>query len=40
MVGTGETSLCYSLKRCCSERGTKINMTLKIIRSLPEDSNA
>lgn len=40
MVGTGETSLCYFLKRCRSERGTKINMTLETIRSLPEGSDA
>lgn len=40
IVGTGETSLCYSMKRCCPERGTKIDMTLEIIRSFPADSDA
>ena len=35
IVGTGDTSLCYSLKRCCPENGTKIDMTLEILRSLP-----
>ena len=40
MVGTGETSQCYSLKRCCPERGTKIDMTLEVIRSLPKEPDA
>ncbi len=40
VVGTGDTSLCCSLKRCCSERGTKIDMTLDLIRSLPDDTGA
>lgn len=40
IVGTGNTSLCYSLKRCCPENGTKINMTLDIISSLPDDAGA
>ena len=40
MAGTGETSLSYSLERCCPERGAKIDMTLDRICSLPEDSDA
>ena len=40
IVGTGDTSLCYSLKRCCPENGTKIDMTLDVIQSLPEDAGA
>ena len=41
IVGTGDSSLFYSLKRCCpEENGTKINMTLDIIRSLPDDVGA
>ena len=40
IVGTGNTSLCYSLKRCCPENGTKIDMTLDIIRSLPDKTGA
>ena len=34
------TKLCYSLKRCCPERGPKIDMTLDIIRSLPDKTGA
>ena len=40
IVGTGDTSLCYSLKRCCPENGTKIDMTLDVIRSLPDQAGA
>ena len=40
IVGTGDTSLCYSLKRCCPENGTKIDMTLEILRSLPNQTGA
>jgi len=40
IVGTGDISLCYSLKRCCPEHGTKIDMTLDIIRSLPDQTGA
>ena len=40
IIGTGDTSLCYSLKRCCPENGTKIDMTLEIIRSLPNQTGA
>lgn len=40
IVGTGDTSLCYCLKRCCPENGTKIDMTLDVIRSLPENADA
>lgn len=40
IVGTGDNSLCYCLKRCCPENGTKIDMTLDIIRSLPDGAGA
>ena len=40
IVGTGDASLCYSLKRCCPENGTKIDMTLEILRSLPNQTGA
>ena len=40
IVETEDTSLCYSLKRCCPEHGTKIDMTLDIIRSLPDKTGA
>lgn len=40
IVGTGDSSLFYSLKRCCPENGTKIDMTLDIIQSLPDDAGA
>lgn len=40
IVGTGDSSLCYSLKRYCPDNGTKIDMTLDIIRSLPDDAGA
>ena len=32
--------MCYSLKRCCPENGTKIDMTLDVIRSLPDQAGA
>ena len=38
IVETGDISLCYSLKRCCPENGTKIDITLDIIRSLPNQT--
>ena len=38
IVGTGDTSLCYSLKRCCLENGTKIDMTFGN-HSLSSESN-
>ena len=40
IVGTGDISLCNSLKRCCSENGSKIDMTLDVIQSLPENAGA
>ena len=40
IVGTGDTALCYCLKRCCPENGTKIDMTLDVIRTLPENADA
>ena len=40
IVGTGDASLCYSLKRCCPERGTKIDMTLELIHSFPDHTGA
>ena len=40
IVGAGDASLCHSLKRCCPENKTKVNMTLDIIRSLPDHAGA
>ena len=40
IISTGDASLCYCLKRCCPERGTKIAMTLELIRSLPDHMGA
>lgn len=40
IVGTGDISLCSSLKRCCSENGSKIDMTLDVIRSFPDHTGA
>ncbi len=40
MVSTGETALCYSLKRCSKEGGTKVEMTLDVLKSLPEQAGA
>lgn len=40
IVGTGDVSLCYSLKRYTPENGTKVHMTLDIIRTLPDNANA
>lgn len=39
LVGTGDVSLCCSLKRC-SEQGTKMDMTLDLIRSLPDGTGS
>ena len=40
IVGTGDISLYSSLKRCCPENGSKIDMTLNAIQSLPDDAGA
>lgn len=40
IVGTGSISLCHSLKRCCSENGSKIDMTVDVIQSLPDNAGA
>ena len=40
IVGTGDASLSYSLKRFCPENKTKIDMTLDIIDALPDDAGA
>lgn len=39
-VSTGETSLCYSLKRYDKEQGTKIEMTKDVLESLPDQTGA
>ena len=39
-VSTGDTSLCYSLKRYDKESATKIAMTRDIIESIPDQSGA
>ena len=40
IVSTGDTSLCYSLKRCNKESATKIDMTRDIIQSIPDQAGA
>lgn len=36
IASTGSSALCYSLRRCCPEHGTKVDMTLEVIDSIPE----
>lgn len=38
LASSGGLSLAYSVKRCCPENGTKIDMTKAAIQSLPETS--
>ena len=40
IVSTGDTSLCYSLKRYDKENATKIDMTRDIIESIPDQARA
>ena len=40
IVSTGDTSLCYSLKRFDKESATKIDMTRDIIESVPDQAGA
>ena len=40
IVSTGDTSLCYSLKRYDKESATKIDMTRRIIESIPDQAGA
>lgn len=40
IVSTGDTSLCYSLKRYNKESATKIDMTRDIIESIPDQAGA
>ncbi len=35
-ISTGNTSLCYSLRRCCPENGSKIDMAVQLLDALPE----
>ena len=35
-ISTGNFSLCYCLHRCCPESGSKIDMALQLLDSLPE----
>ena len=34
IASTGSSTLCYSLRRCCKEHGTKVDMTLEVIDSI------
>lgn len=36
ILSTGSYSVCYSLHRCCPEHGTKVDMTLEVIDTIPE----
>ena len=40
IVSTGDTSLCYSLKRYNKENATKLDMTRDIIESMPDQARA
>jgi len=35
-ISTGNTSLCDSLRRCCPENGSKIDMAVQLLDALPE----
>lgn len=35
-VSTGNFSLCYCLRRCCPENGSKIDMAVQLLDTLPE----
>lgn len=35
-ISVGDFSLCYCLRRCCPESGSKIDMTAKLLDTLPE----
>lgn len=35
-ISTGDFSLCYCLRRCCSESGSKIDMAVQLLDTLPE----
>ncbi len=39
-ISTGDISLCYSLKRYSKEGSTKIDMTMDILKSIPDNSGA
>ena len=35
-ISTGNTALCYELRRCCPENGSKIDMAVQLLDHLPE----
>lgn len=35
-ISTGDFSLCYCLQRCCPENGSKIDMAIELLDTLPE----
>lgn len=35
-ISTGNTALCYELRRCCPENGSKIDMAVQLLDDLPE----
>ena len=35
-ISTGNTALCYQLRRCCPENGSKIDMAVQLLDDLPE----
>lgn len=35
-ISTGNTALCYDLRRCCPENGSKIDMAVQPLDDLPE----
>lgn len=39
IASTGNTTLCYSLRRCCPEHGTKVDMTVEVIDSIQESKS-
>ena len=35
-ISTGDVSLCYCLRRCCPENGSKIEMAVQILENMPK----
>ena len=35
-ISVGDFSLCYSLRRCCPESGSKIEMAVRLLDTLPQ----
>ena len=36
IISTGNNAICYSLRRCCPEHGTKVDMSVEVIAPIPK----